>query len=150
MRYLVVLLLCVGNALHAQTIIDCEERAALSEMYSAAGEKLRTFANGDVEISIIDTGEQNLANVYLKVVSPPRDDLGLRQCRLIGAAQDKGFAGMNINSMESSYDPATGLQLSMIIRTYDPASETLPRRFLFFTVNQATGQITADVAADGL
>jgi len=150
MRCVVAFLVCLAFPLQAQSVFPCDERAALDEMATAANAKLRTFANGDVEISVLDTRRPTLGNAYVQIISPPRDDLGERQCRMIGLDPEKGFAGIDMDTLDASYSPATGLHLTMVIRTYDPVAEALPRRFLKFSINQATGDVAADIMADNL
>ena len=77
------------------------------------------------------------------ILSPPFDEFGARQCRVISADGSVGFAGLTLDAMTSAYDPSIGLTFTLQAGAYDTnTGGTLPRR-LNVTLNQATGAIGA-------
>ncbi len=111
---------------------------------------MRTFANGEVRVVNLDTIEPAVGFAYLMIISPPRDVMGGRQCRVIGAAENIGFAGLNFDTLTAAYDPAVGLMFEIVASVYDPETGATPRRFLNITLNQQTGDIVAVISADNL
>ncbi len=132
----------------AQDVMPCEWQSSARNVVEPWAENTRTFANGDVRLINIDTVEPAVGFAYLMILSPPYDELGDRQCAVIGAAPGIGFAGLDFDSLEAGYDPAVGLVFDMVVRGYDPETGATPRKFLNVTLNQATGAIGAVVTAD--
>ncbi len=79
------------------------------------------------------------------VLSPPVDELGGRQCRVIGLESGFGFAGLNFPDLEAGYDPSVGLVFSVPVSIFDRGKGQILPRVLDFTVNQATGHIGANL-----
>lgn len=130
--------------------MSCDWQSSEQNIVEPWEENTRTFANGDVRVVNLDTIEPAIGFAYLMILSPPRDSIGDRQCQVIGAAEGIGFAGFDFDSLTAGYDPAVGLVFEIVADVYDPATDTTPRRFLNFTLNQTTGEITAQISADSL
>jgi hypothetical protein len=130
----------------AQEVVDCDWRtqaANLPEPWESPG-VTRTFANGEVRLAVLDTVEPAAAAFYLMILSPPRDELGGRQCRIVGGGGDLGFAGLSLEGMEARYDPARGLVFSVPVRVMREDG-TFRDTVLTVSVNQATGAVAASL-----
>ncbi len=142
---LILSAIVVSAPVQAQTVSECDWRASAQALIEPWEENTRTFANGDVRLAVTDVIEPAAGAFHLVVLSPPFDELGGRQCRIVSANGSIGFAGLTLEAMTSAYDPATGLTLTMQAGAYDPdTGGTLPRT-LMVAVNQATGEITANL-----
>lgn len=144
---LVLSALALSAPAHAQTIGDCDWRASAWALVEPWEENTRTFANGTVRVAVTDVLEPAAAAYHLVILSPPYEEyIGGRQCRTVSADGSLGFSGLTLSGIGSSYDPATGLTLTMDTQAYDPdtASSAEPRT-LTVTINQATGEITANL-----
>lgn len=94
----------------AQVVTPCaRDFAAQAQNITEPWEQnIRSFANGAVRIALMDTVEPAGTPFHLLVISPPRDELGSRQCRLISAAAGAGFAAMDLAGLAARYDPEIG------------------------------------------
>lgn len=102
-----------------------------------------TFANGAIRLAILDTVEPAAAAFHLLVLSPPYDELGLRQCRVVSMGGPWiGFGFLSFERHEAHYDAATGLTVVMDMGRYNPATGLNDALSLAVTINQATGEIT--------
>jgi hypothetical protein len=139
--------LAVAFPAFAQTVEECDWRAsaqALVEPWDAPY-NTRTFANGDVRLAVLDMIEPAAGAFHVLILSPPYDELGGRQCRVVSANGSLGFTGLTLEAMISDYDPAIGLSFAIQSGAYDPKTGgTLPMT-LRITLNQATGAITAEL-----
>lgn len=136
--------LCVTlgpSLLAAQTVGECDWRASAANLAEPWETNTRTFANGAVRIAVIDTVEPAAAAFHLLILSPPYDELGLPQCRVLSAEGGGGFAALSLEGLEAGYDPALGLTLVLASGRYSDEGLTHPTT-LSVTLNQATGQIT--------
>lgn len=131
----------------AQTVEECDWRAsaqALVEPWDAPYNS-RTFANGDVRLAITDVIEPAAGAFHLIILSPPFDELGGRQCRVVSAEGTFGFSGLTLEAMIADYDPAIGLSFAMQSGAYDAKTGTTLPMTLRVTLNQATGAVTAEL-----
>ena len=80
--------------------------------------------------------------VFLMILSPPRNEIGERQCRLIEAAPRIGFYDADLAEAEAEYDPARGLVLTVPVARHDGTLHGAGYA-LTVTINQATGEVTA-------
>lgn len=131
----------------AQSVGDCDWRAsthALVEPWDAP-QNTRTFANGNVRLAITDTIEPAAAALHLVILSPPYEELGGRQCRVVSADGNLGFSGLTLEAMISDYDPAIGLSFAMQAGAYDEKFGDILPMTLRVTLNQATGEIQAEL-----
>ena len=127
---------CVGPETHAWKIAEPWEDAT------------RTFANGEVRIAVLDTVEPATTPFHLMILSPPRDELGLRRCRVVSMAVNpagaaSGFAELSLDGMASHYDPNMGLLLDLPAAVFNPVTTGFDPATLRVVVNQATGAVTA-------
>jgi len=121
----------------------CDHLASAENLVEPWEDNARTFADGAIRVAILDTAEPAAAAFHLLVLSPPLNELGLSQCRLVSLAENgMGFAFLSLERLESDYDPGTGLQLVMDMGLYVPESGLAMPMALAVTINQATGEIT--------
>ena len=123
---------------NAQTVSDCSsgEVSAMS-ILEPWEEYSRTFSNGAVRVAIIDLIEPAAVAYQLLVMFPPYNEVGERMsCGLVGMGH-YGFGRIVIDEIQSSYDPATNLIISMPVRASGYQST------LSTTINQIDGTITA-------
>ena len=86
---------------------------------------------------------------HILVLSPPWDELGARQCRVLSLDGGIGFAGVDFAALEAWYDAAVGLLFALPVSVYEPETGAFADRMLDFNLNQATGAIEAYVGPMG-
>ena len=129
----------------AQSVTDCDQRARADSIVEPWSDNSRTFANGAVRVALLDSIEPASGAFHLLVLSPPFDQMGARQCKLVSLDGALGFAGLDFTAMRASYDPARGLTLRMPGQAFSPADGVAHPIRLSVTINQATGKISASV-----
>ena len=127
----------------AQEVGECDWRASAQAIVEPWEGNTRTFANGKTRIALMDGIEPAAGALYLLVLSPPHDELGGRQCRIIGAMSGVGFGNVDFAALQAGYDPAVGLIFALPVSVFD--GENFRPHELNFTVNQATGHIGAEL-----
>ncbi|HFQ15311.1 MAG TPA: hypothetical protein ENK41_03055 [Rhodobacteraceae bacterium] len=127
----------------AQEVGACDWRASAWNLAEPWEENSRTFSNGAVRLAVLDTIEPGAVPFNLLVLSPPYDELGVRQCRIISFSDGIGFAGITFSRLSASYDPAIGLSFEVPVMIYLAEEEFANSALLRFSLNQATGEIGA-------
>ncbi len=128
----------------AQVVGDCTDgRSGAQAVAEPWEENTRLFANGAVRLAITDITEPAAGSFFLMILSPPHDELGLRQCALIGAQDGLGFAGLTLDGITADYDPALGLRFGIAARHYLPDTGDFGDATLTVTLNQSTGDVAA-------
>jgi hypothetical protein len=136
--------LFAASALAAETVQPCDDFRSNAQAIAEPWEdNSRVFANGDVRLAVIDTIEPAAAAFHLLVISPPRDELGGRQCRVISLDGASGFASLSLTGLTASYDATAGLGFQIPAKRYLPDSGDFGPATLHVTVNQASGAISA-------
>ncbi|MFN3209781.1 MAG: hypothetical protein ACE369_12445 [Roseovarius sp.] len=125
----------------AQEAGPCDWRAGADGLIEPWEDYTRTFADGKVRVALLDRIEPGAAPLHLLVLSPPHDELGARQCRVLSVEGTRGFADVDFSTLEAEYDPAVGLIFEIAVRVMGPVEAE--DRTLHFTLNQATGAIAA-------
>ncbi|MAM61892.1 hypothetical protein [Maritimibacter sp. UBA3975] len=140
---LAALCLTVAPAAAQVAVGDCDWRASAQSVAEPWEANSRTFANGDVRLAKLDVGEPAFGGFFLLVLSPPRDEIGFRQCRVITFPETSGFGGMDFDALEAGYDPSVGLMFTVPVKVFvaSDAVEGQPA-LLRFSLNQATGAIS--------
>ncbi|MBF9034875.1 hypothetical protein HKCCE2091_11545 [Rhodobacterales bacterium HKCCE2091] len=124
------------------TVTDCGPMTSARNVAEPWEENTLTFANGAIRVAILDTVEPAAAAFHLLVLSPPYSELGDRQCRMVSAGPGGwGFGFLSFERHEASYDPATGLTVTMDMGIVNQ-SGVADALALSVTINQATGEIT--------
>lgn len=139
----VLALLMLATPLAAQEVRNCDDLASAQAIAEPWDKNTLTFANDRVRLAIIDTLEPAAAAFHLMILSPPYDELGARQCKLVGLQGQLGFAGLSFEALGSSYDPTKGLTWEIPATVYDAATGGFTQSPLSVTINQSTGEITA-------
>lgn len=125
----------------AQEVGDCDWRSSAQNLGEPWTEYSRTFSNGKTRVALLDVGEPAAAAFYLMILSPPYDELGFRQCKIVSHTNGGGFGFLNFQAMRSSYDPARGLTFTLPAEMYIDGINS-DKYTLDVTLNQATGVIT--------
>ena len=138
------LALAAGPAVAGQAVVqECGAITSAANIAEPWEDNTRTFANGAVRMTILDTAEPAAAAFHLVVLSPPYDELGLRQCRVVSLNEGWfGFGFLSFERMEASYDPVTGLRVVMDMGLYNAETGTNDALALAVTLNQGTGAIS--------
>lgn len=124
-------------------VIPCDESARADTIVEPWDENSATYADGAIRVAILDMVEPAAAAIRLLVISPPLDELGIRQCRIVGLQDGLGLAAIDFAARQSSYDPQRGLTLSMPARMPLPDGDADDGWFqLGVTIDQQTGKIT--------
>ncbi|WP_425074168.1 hypothetical protein [Sagittula sp. S175] len=125
----------------APTVTDCTGwQANAANIAEPWEENTRTFANGNVRLTLIDTVEPVGGWAWLMIQSPPYDELGLRQCRMIGN-WNSGFSRLDFNELFADYNPEDGLIFDIPAGIYVNGTEDDPVFPMRIILNQSTGQI---------
>ncbi|WP_426372614.1 hypothetical protein [Aliiroseovarius sp. PTFE2010] len=130
----------------AQQVSDCDWRARADNIMEPWEENTRTFGGGRTRITALDTIEPAVGAFHLMIVSPPFDEVGARQCKIVSLDGSAGFAGMHIDRMIAGYHPSTGLALQVPVRILGETGAPQDA-VLNVAVNQGTGAISAQVGA---
>ena len=141
MRVLAAALLLASPAV-AQEVRECDWQSDAQNLMEPWEENTRTFANGAIRVAAIDTVEPALGWAYLLILSPPYDELGLRQCRIVAFNDYMGFAGIDFSTLHAVYDQGEGLRLTLDVQ-WSPDGNTLETESLSMIINQQTGAIGA-------
>lgn len=129
----------------AGRVMPCGDADRVDTIAEPWEDNSTTYAQGRVRIALLDSVEPVGGAFKLLVLSPPHDELGLRQCRVIGAGNEIGFYDMDFASHQTSYDPARGLTVTLPARHYPVNGDYDGDEGWFqlaVTINQQTGQIT--------
>ncbi len=146
MRSLAVCAALAASPLTAQSVNPCDWQASAQALVEPWENNTRMFANGEVRLAALDTIEPAIASAYLLVLSPPRAELGERQCRVIGFTKQMGFAAIDFHALTSDYDPAIGLIFDIPVRIVDAETSFSNSAILSLTLNQSTGAMTTSMA----
>lgn len=138
--------LLAASPSYAQSVSECDWRAASVNLAEPWSETSRTYANGDVRIALLDTIEPAASSFHLLVLSPPYDEVGGRQCRVISAHGTLGFMGVTFDQIKAEYSPEYGLTFRLPVARYNEDSSEGDLMDLLFAVNQTSGQVVAEVA----
>ncbi len=132
-------------AVSAQEVADCDWVANAQNIMEPWDENTRTFSNEKVRVAAIDTVEPAAAAFHLLILSPPYDEVGGRQCRVISRATNIGFTALYFQEMQASYDPSKGLMITVPVGL-DPDKIGLSEaQLLTLTLNQSTGEIVTSI-----
>jgi hypothetical protein len=135
--------------LHAQSVEDCDWRAEARNIAEPWEQNSRVFANGAVRVSLLDTIEPAAVPFFLLVISPPVDEIGSPQCKIIGFGEAQGFAHIEFTTLDANYDPARGLTFQVMTHIYVPEQDFSNAGILEFTLNQSTGAIATEFFPGG-
>lgn len=125
----------------AQLASPCDWQARADAIVEPWEENTVTFAGGAVRVAHLDVAEPAAAAAYLLVLHPPVGAVLGRTCTVIGQGEGLGYAGIQFDALDASYDPATGLVLTVpvIIQPLDQAAQSTA--LLNVQINQSTGDV---------
>lgn len=144
MKWLIPFLL--ASPVAAQSVNPCDWQASAQALVEPWKDNTRVFANGDVRLAAIDTIEPAGGAAYVLVLSPPRSELGERQCRVIGYTDQLGFAAVYFDLLTADYDPAIGLLFDVNVQIVTADGSFTNGGLLSLTLNQSTGAMTTSLA----
>ncbi len=137
-----VLLSLLAAPVTAQQVLPCDWQARADAIVEPWDKHTRTFANGDVRVALLDVIEPTLGSYYLLVLSPPYDEVGGRQCQVIGFDGGVGFTFLEFDTLIADYSAERGLELQMLGRIAAPEYDFTNGMNLWVTINQSSGEIT--------
>ncbi|KIT16510.1 hypothetical protein [Jannaschia aquimarina] len=135
----VCLLALLGMPAWAQVVGDCDTWQANARNVAWSDNRddvTRTFGNGAIRLTLLDTEEPALAAFHILVTYPDPDAISL-ECRLVSAGGGLGFPSLSLSRAFGTYDPARGLTVEVPGLT-DEGDALL----VTFTINRATGEVT--------
>ncbi|MBP0483683.1 hypothetical protein [Sagittula salina] len=128
----------------APTVMDCDWQSSAQFVAEPWEANTRTFANGRTRLALIDTVEPVGGWAWLMILSPPHDELGFRQCRMVGN-NGMGFSRLDFDMLSADYDPARGLIFDVPAGWYMDGTDDDPWQWIRITLNQLTGDIAIEV-----
>ena len=123
-------------------VIECDETSSAEFIGEPWEKNTVTFADGAIRVAVLDYIEPAAAGYKLLVLSPPYDEVGFRKCRVIEHSEHYGFGLIQLEGHKASYDPKTGLTLTIPIGNYDVDTGGNKMSEMAVRINQSTGEIT--------
>lgn len=148
MKHLVAALCLLAMPVTAQHVAECDWQSGARNIAEPWEENTRTFAKGAVRLALLDTLEPAAAAFHLLILSPPYNEVGDRQCRVVSLSDGLGFYGVDFAGIDAGYDATTGLTFRLPIRLYSQQDHESDPATLTVTLNQSTGDITASYTPD--
>ena len=96
--------------------VPCPDGMELDSIVEPWADNTASYSEGAVRIALIDLIEPAAAAFQLAILHPPRDLMGARQCHLVAPGPSLGFAEIRFGERAASYDPATGLTITLPVR----------------------------------
>lgn len=138
--YLALVATLAATPLAAQSLRDCDTfEANARNTYGPYEETIREFANGAIRVIALDAVEPASGSFHVMVTYPHPED-PWQQCALISNQDNIGFGWLNMAETDASYDPATGLTVTVPVENVSGVASW--DQLLTITVNQATGTVT--------
>jgi hypothetical protein len=128
----------------AATVTPCGDATRADTIAEPWEDNTATYADDQVRIAMLDMVEPAGGALKLLVISPPRNELGLRQCRVVGLDNGLGFYDMNFAAHQASYDPARGLTITLPARHY-PVNGDFDGDEGWFQLSVIINQQTGDI-----
>lgn len=123
-------------------VTPCGDSTRVDVIAEPWEENSATYADGKIRVAVLDFTEPAATAWKLLVLSPPYDEVGYRQCRLVEISKNVGFYGFRFAEREADYDPAKGLTLTLPAATYNSDTSEPDWKDLSVAINQQTGEIT--------
>ncbi len=131
----------LSTPVFAGDVVDCDWQSQARNLAEPWEENTRLFANGAVRLALLDTVEPAAGAFHLLVLSPPYNELGDRQCRVVSLEGSIGFSGIDFANVGAAYDPSVGLIFNFEAHRFDSGYNDFLPITLEVTLNQATGDI---------
>ncbi len=132
-----------GSVAQAQVITDCSRVADPAHIMEPWSRFSRTFANGNIRITLLDTfGEPTCCAAHLLILAPSGSPEWPehRQCHVASDSEGRGFSEIEFDRIEASYDPRLGLLVEVPWHRYVDGRVTQPG-VMRIRINQATGDV---------
>jgi len=133
----------------AQSVNECDWISNAANLVEPWDENTRTFSNGKTRLALLDTVEPAAGAFHIVVLSPPYNEVGRRQCRIVSSSSGIGFSGIAFDGLDANYDPSIGLMFNIPVQQYDPSTGGGTDAMLYIQLNQATGAIESAVYKAG-
>lgn len=143
--FLILALTFAAGLAQAQELGECDWRASAYNIAEPWEENTRLFSDGKVRLALLDTLEPAAAAFHLLIISPPYNEMGEPQCRVLSHSGTLGWAALHFNELEAGYDPKAGLTFILPGMIYLPEHGFSNSFLLGLTLNQATGEILTQV-----
>lgn len=139
------LIALLASPTFAQNVSECDWVSGAQNIPEPWEQNTQTFSNGQVRLALLDTVEPAAAAFYLLIISPPLDEVGAPQCRVIGRDTGMGYAGISFQELSADYEASRGLIFQVPATIYLPEEDDFSNSAkLEITLNQATGEITVE------
>lgn len=136
------LLALIPGAAVGQEVAFCDDyRSSAANLAEPWEENTRLYAKGAIRLAVIDTLEPAAGAFHLFILSPPLNELGLPQCRVVSMSGTMGFSYLGLDEARAAYDPAEGLAITLLAERWLSASDSYEPGELTVTINQQTGSI---------
>ncbi len=128
------------------TSVDAAQQRSCDDLDANASnvdwhEPTRTYANGRIRLIKIDIEEPSCCANFLMVLYPmPGQEF--YACTLIGRDTGLGWEELELAHAHATYDPETGLAVTLPVRAFDGKAFKEDR--LNLTINQALGRVLAE------
>ncbi|TFL17464.1 hypothetical protein [Jannaschia formosa] len=129
------LALCLAQAAQAQQIGDCDSWQASARNVDWS-DPTRTFANDEVRLVGLRTGEPASAAFHILLTFPHPED-PVSGCHLISAGEGLGYGSISLRRATARYDSLRGLTIG--VPGTDPAGDPV---LIEFVLNRTTGEVT--------
>ena len=129
------ILLALAAPATAQVVTECEGFAANARNVDWS-DPTRTFADGAIRLTALDTAEPAAAAFHIMVTYAVTDE-PFADCRLVSAGEGQGFGAISLSRAIAAYDAARGLTVTVPGLTGEGDALVIG-----FTVNRATGEVT--------
>ena len=139
--------LAIGSATlptSAQTLPECGGIAGSTATEGATEVKSKSYANGKINLTLLDAGGPSHGPLYVRVEWPRVDAAAGETCRVLGFEDGVGFAMIEFDAIAAAYDPAKGLTLSVPTLFVLPEASFSNTMLVHMTINQATGEISTE------
>ncbi|NOX39841.1 MAG: hypothetical protein GXP05_04810 [Alphaproteobacteria bacterium] len=133
----------LGSQSGAQQISKCDARAQAANIAEPWSANSRSFADGDVRLTVLETPGSETAAFRILILTPPRNALGERLCRIISYQREAGFFGVTLSWMGTSYDPLYGLVFDIPVQIFVASTGKNKPARLHLTVDRSIGAIGA-------
>jgi hypothetical protein len=137
-------LMALADPASAQQAQYCDWIARADGIVEPWEEHIRSFANGEVRLALLDVIEPAAGALHLLILSPPHNEMGERQCVTLGLSESIGFSAVYFAALDAAYDPTVGLVFDVPVEVSDGMGATQAYD-LRFTLNQSSGAIAAEL-----
>ena len=107
----------------AASVTRCADNPNVAQPANAAQPQekyTRSFSNGAIRVTVMDTEEPACCSWHLMIQSPAgAGKKAAPACHIVSDSKTSGFSGVDFAKLTSSYDPRKGVLLTVPVRIYD-------------------------------